>query len=219
MNNRILFQSETGRMRCLQPDIKYSRKQKGYSVKTICILCIAALGIPSIGQAYEKAFEATNPGKIEVKMIPGRTLIAAQKKGDYFDENNRLFGQLFRYIRDNDVAMTTPVKASIDPGIMYFYIGTENLSKELKSTGEVTVITEPEYQVLSIGVRGGYSANNFEAARDKLLDKLATSKDWKKAGDAYAIYWNGPYVPGFMKRFEVHVPVRIRNAKQPVATE
>jgi hypothetical protein len=27
------------------------------------------------------------------------------------------------------------------------------------------------------------------------------------AGEAYAIYWNSPFVPGFLKRYEVHVPV------------
>jgi hypothetical protein len=25
--------------------------------------------------------------------------------------------------------------------------------------------------------------------------------------DPYAVFWNGPYVPPFMKRFEIHVPV------------
>ena len=28
------------------------------------------------------------------------------------------------------------------------------------------------------------------------------------AGEAYGVYWNAPYVPFFMKRFEVHVPVK-----------
>ena len=103
--------------------------------------------------------------------------------------------------------MTVPVKADIDPGNMYFYVGTKDLEKDLKNSSSVEVITEPELQVISIGARGGYSEKNFEQARTKLFDQLANSTDWKKNGEAYAIFWNGPYVPGFMKKFEVHIPV------------
>ena len=186
-------------------------------MKTLLILCAAAITIPAIGLAYEKAFEATDAGTIEMKTIPERTLIVAQNQGTYFDENNQLFGQLFRYIQDNDIAMTTPVKADINPAKMYFYVGSESLGKDLKNTDRVKVITEPAYNVLSIGVRGGYGDRNYKEARDQLLDELAVSKEWRKSGDAYAIYWDGPYLPGFMKRFEVHVPITSlpKNEKAP----
>jgi hypothetical protein len=80
----------------------------------------------------------------------------------------------------------------------------------LKDSGAVKVVIEPEHQVLSIGVRGSYSEKHFKEARESLFDHLAASKDWKKSGEAYAIYWNAPYVPGFMKKFEVHVPVKAK---------
>jgi hypothetical protein len=170
-------------------------------------VCVAVLMIPATGIAYEKAFEATEPGEIEIKKIPERKLIVAQRPGNYFEGSNRLFGQLFRYIQDHDVSMTVPVKADIDPGKMYFYIGTEDLQKDLKNTGAVEVIIEPEVKVLSMGVRGGYTEQNFEKARDELLAHLDANKGWTKDGEAYAIFWNGPIVPAFMKKFEVHVPV------------
>ena len=176
-------------------------------MNSVWILCAALIAVPAVGLAYEKAFESTDAGVIEVKIIPERTLIVAQRGESYFEENNALFGKLFRYIKDNDVSMTVPVKADIDPGKMYFYVGSKDLVKDLQSTDSVKVITEPERPVMSIGVRGGYSEKNFEEAREKLFDSLAASKDWKKSGEAYAIYWNGPYVPAFMKKFEVHVPV------------
>lgn len=69
-------------------------------------------------------------------------MIAAQKDDSYFDENNALFGNLFRYIRKNDIAMTVPVKAEIDPGRMYFYIGDQDLNKMLNDTEQVKVIVE-----------------------------------------------------------------------------
>lgn len=29
----------------------------------------------------------------------------------------------------------------------------------------------------------------------------------KASGEARGIFWNGPFTPGFLKRFEVHLPV------------
>ncbi len=178
------------------------------------IICAAVFAAPAAGLAYEKAFEATKAGTIETKLIPERTVIVAQRNERYFEENNALFGQLFQYIKDNDVAMTVPVKAEIDPGRMYFYIGSKDLAKELRDSATVKIVRQPQQRVLSIGVRGGYSEKNFEAAREKLFDELAVSKKWIKDGEAYAVYWNGPYVPSFMKRFEVHVPVTEKKDNQ-----
>lgn len=175
-------------------------------MKTIFLICATTVA-PMLVSAYEKAFEKTDPGTIEVKVLPEHTVIKAHKDGSYFDENNELFGKLFRYISRNDVAMTVPVKAEIDPGSMYFYIGTKDLSKELKDTESVKVMIIPEARVMSIGIRGGYSEKNFEQAKKKLFDHLEASEDWKVAGAAYAVYWNGPYVPAFLKQFEVHIPV------------
>ena len=176
-------------------------------MNTLQILFAAALVIPAVGLAYEKAFEPTDPGEVEIKKIPERTVIVSRGAEDYFSGDNRMFGQLFRYIQQHDVAMTVPVKADIEPGRMYFYIGTDDLQKDLKSSGSVEVMTEPETVVMSIGIRGGYSEKNFMKARDKLLQQLDEDGKWQRSGEPYAIFWNGPYVPAFMKKFEVHVPV------------
>lgn len=176
-------------------------------MNTLFILCAVAVAVPMAGLGYEKAFVETKAGKIETKTIPERTLLVAQRTESYFEENNALFGSLFRYIKDNDVSMTVPVKAEINPGKMYFYVGSKDVLKELKDTEAVKVVTEPERLVMSIGVRGGYSERNFQEAREKLFNHLAGSDRWKKAGNAYAIFWHAPYVPAFMKRFEVHVPI------------
>lgn len=176
-------------------------------MKTLFILCAVAVAVPIAGLSYEKAFEETKAGKIETKTIPQRTLIVAQRNESYFQENNALFGKLFRYIKDNDVSMTVPVKAEMNPGKMYFYVGRKDLLKELKDTEAVKVVTEPAQLVMSIGVRGGYSESNFKEARAQLLNHLSASEQWESSGNEYAIFWSGPYVPGFMKRFEIHVPV------------
>lgn len=184
-------------------------------MKSTALLCIAALSTPLATQATEQAFQPTAPGEIEVKQLPQSTLLVTGGEQSYFDGSSQLFRRLFQFIKENEVSMTTPVKADIDPGRMYFYVGGEDLDKHLVDAGAVQVIVEPQRTVMAIGVRGGYSQGNFVEARARLLERLATSTEWQRSGDAYAIYWNGPFVPGFLKKFEVHVPVQATNAATP----
>jgi hypothetical protein len=71
----------------------------------------------------------------------------------------------------------------------------------------VVVLTRPERLVVSHGGRGGYSRSHFEEARAAALAWLATRPDLVADGPAYAVYWNSPFIPGFLKRYEVHIPV------------
>ncbi len=41
----------------------------------------------------------------------------------------------------------------------------------------------------------------------KMFLWLAKRADVKAAGEPYAIYWNSPSVPFFLKKSEVHLPV------------
>jgi effector-binding domain-containing protein len=177
-------------------------------MKTLLIVAILTMLTGSVSASdYNTAFQKTPPGMIEIKTIPASKLIKAQTKGGYFDGDNRLFGTLFRYISRNDVAMTTPVKADITPGAMSFYIGEGDLKKELKGTGDVTVIEEPSRTVASIGVRGAYTQKNFEEAKKKLLDYLGKAHEYKVVSTPYAVYWDSPFKLWFLKQFEVHIAV------------
>jgi len=157
--------------------------------------------------AYESAFARTNVGTIEIKTIPAARLLASQSEKGYFESDNGLFRPLFRYIQANDIAMTTPVEAAIEPGTMYFYVGSDYADLELKDTDEVTILELPERTVLSLGVRGGYSAKNFNNAQAQLLTHLSEQGEWLATGGARAIYWNSPFMPGIFKRSEIHIPV------------
>ncbi len=158
--------------------------------------------------AYESAFPKTEEGTIEIKTLPEARLLVAHGESNYFKENSKLFGTLFRYIQVNEIAMTVPVEAEMDPGSMYFYIGDDLKDTHFETTAEVDILELPERTVLSIGVRGSYNAKNFAAARKSLLDYLATQENWIAAGSARAIYWNGPFTPGLLKRSEVHIPIK-----------
>ncbi len=171
-------------------------------------LVLLLLSLSTSLMAAEQAFPPSPVGTPELKTLPAGVLLKASAAGSYFDQSNRLFGPLFKYISKHDIAMTTPVEAKIDGAAMYFWVAESQRGKVAGSSGNVEVIEVPERHVASLGAKGGYSRENFEKTRDVLLAWLGARKDVESAGPPYAVYWNGPFLPGFMKRYEVHVPVR-----------
>ena len=113
-------------------------------------LCLIIMSITVSTQAADKAFASTEPGSIEFKKIPAHTLIYSETDRSYFSENNGLFGKLFNYIQSNQIPMTTPVKADINPGKMYFYIGSPETHAPLVDTKGVKVVEEEAYWVISM---------------------------------------------------------------------
>ena len=162
-----------------------------------------------MSSAYEQAFAKTKVGEFEIKTLPKARLIASQTDAAYFEDNNRLFRPLFRYISSRDIAMTTPVEAEMNPGIMYFYIDAEVRNEVLDATEKISVHEVPERLVASLGVRGGYSEQNFNEASAKLSTWLLKNPVYKATGKIRGIFWNGPFIPSFLKRFEVHIPVQL----------
>lgn len=173
-------------------------------VSTALILLSSATVMTATEQAYPK----TEVGEFEIKTLPPATLIVSRSEKGYFDEDNQLFRPLFRYIQERNIAMTTPVEAEMDPGEMFFYIGEDVPAADLDDTNGVKIRTLPERNVASLGVRGSYSDSNFNEAKKRLEKWLATQPDWEPDGEARGVFWNGPFTLWFLKRFEVHIPVR-----------
>lgn len=176
-------------------------------MKLYFLIILIGMTLENTTHANEQAFDKTDVGTIELKTIPASRLIVSKSDDHYFSEHNGLFRPLFRYISQNDIAMTTPVEAEMMPGKMYFYIGSDAIGRKLSETRDVSVVEMPERKVASIGVRGAYSEENFSAALKELETWLEKHPTKKAGGAARGIFWNGPYVPWFLKRFEVHLPV------------
>lgn len=158
--------------------------------------------------AYESAFLKTDVGVIEIKELPPCSVIVARSDKPYFDRVDNLFSPLFNYIKQNEIAMTIPVEAEIEPGAMYFYLGTEAAKRDLPQTGGVQIKALPTRMVASIGTRGSYKEANFLKAREKLQAWLAAQTEYEATGPARAIYWNGPFTLPALKRGEIHIPVK-----------
>ena len=106
--------------------------------------------------------DKTPVGKILVLELPERTAMEASTDKSYFSEDNGLFRKLFRYINQNDISMTTPVEADIDPGKMRFFVGNKDRSKKIQNSEQVKIVKIPPRKVVSIGIRGGYTEKKFE---------------------------------------------------------
>ena len=166
------------------------------------------IALASSVMATEQAFPPSRIGAAELKMLPAGVLLKASATGNYFDQSNRLFRPLFDYISSHEIAMTTPVEAKIEGAAMFFWVAKSERAKIAGSTGGIEVVEISERWVASLGTRGSYTAQNFAETRDQLLAWLGQRKDVEAAGSPYAVYWNGPFTPGFLKRSEVHIPVR-----------
>ena len=157
--------------------------------------------------AYESSYEPTPVGTTEIKELPATRVLETEEPGRYFDVNNRTFMTLFRYIQNNKISMTVPVEAEMKPARMRFFVGSA-VSRELPSgKNGVTVREVPARKVASVGIRGSYSAENFDKGVADVRAWLAKHPEWVAAGEPYAVYWNGPFVPWFLKRSEVHISV------------
>lgn len=179
------------------------------AVHVLIIIFVVVL-MSNKAESTERAFEKTDVGKIEVKVIPESKLLVADSEGRYFDKSNQLFYLLFNYIKKHNVTMTTPVEADIEKANMRFYVGTKDSGKELQSEDEVEVIIFPERKVASIGARGSYSEQNVNKSRVQLEEWLKESPLYSADGPVYGVYWNSPFTPWFLKRFEVHIPVKMK---------
>jgi len=170
------------------------------------VLLATVFNANSQAMAYEQAFTKTPEGEVAVRTLPAGRILSTTTDGSYFEQSGTLFNRLFGYIRDNDVSMTVPVEGDLDRAAMRFYTGSD-APPNLSETDVVAVEEVPERTVASVGGRGSYSERNLKGALDQLQAWLAAQESWVAAGEPYAVYWNGPFTPWFMKRFEIHVPV------------
>lgn len=177
-------------------------------MKKTILVCFLYLLMGKNMMASESIYPKTQVGKIEVKRIPERKGLIAEGQGHPFKSRNESFRKLFHYIQHNDVAMTVPVEASVRTNTMSFFVGRKDSDKNLESDKNIQVRKLQPITVLSIGMRGAYTQNHYEEGYRKIQEWLAENSEWQSEGESYAVYWSSPMVPWFLKRSEVHQPIR-----------
>ena len=158
---------------------------------------------------YEHCYLPTPVGEIEIKVIPEAKVMLSKGTGSYFKQANNLFRVLFKELNANNLAMTVPVEANIHDAEMRFYVASSDKDRVNTATqSQASIATKDKRTVVSIGLRGSYSLKQYETACGKLNIWLETNHNWVKDGEAYAVYWSGPFTLPFLKRAEVHQPIR-----------
>lgn len=176
---------------------------------SMLILCAILMMMGGTGaMAAEAIYPKTPAGEIEIKELPVRTGLVVPGESDPFTGRDENFRKLFKFIKENDVAMTVPVEAGAEGRAMSFYAGSEVTTGTLASTEQVKVESMPTVTVLSAGARGSYTQERYEEGKKALADWLAAHPEWEAVGSPYAVYWNAPFMPGIFKRSEVHQVIR-----------
>jgi hypothetical protein len=139
-----------------------------------------------------------------------------------------MFMPLFNHIKRNDIAMTAPVEieyaASSEPtdagtrgrgpqraASMAFMYAVPSLGTAGPDPADKRVIVEDmsAMTVLSVGVRGGYTAGNLAASLEKLEAWLRENPGrFRVIAPPRYLAYNSPFVPWFLKFGEVQLPVR-----------
>ena len=166
--------------------------------------------------------EPTPPGAIDIKRYPSVRRAEFVSSGSASMGMNMGFFPLFNHIKDNDIAMTSPVEMDyrdmFEPGTgkqspkstmswtMSFLYRTADLAPTGKD-GKVVITDRPEITVVSIGMNGPYGTGVVERGLQKLNAWLAENPEWEIAGDPRAFHYNGPYISNRVKWSEVQIPV------------
>lgn len=92
---------------------------------------------------------------------------------------------------------------------------------EPTAPGLFEIKTLPAVRAMTTGRPGPYfGGENVAATTCELRAWLARQTKWVEDGPPRAAYWNGPFLPGFLKKYEVHIPVKPAGpGKEPKAKE
>ena len=156
--------------------------------------------------------------KAEIRKYPN---IVVARVDDYEDEG---FGLLFRFISGENkqktkVKMTAPVVSQqiemtapvlSDTGSMAFIMPEEY---RVETTPEpldnrIRIIQVPARVVAALRYSGRWSESLFNAKTKGLLEELAKAK-LKTKGNVFAMRYNAPFTPWFMRRNEVAIEVEL----------
>lgn len=177
-------------------------------IKISLVFLLIFISIPL--QALEQAYPKTNVGVAEIKQLPQARVITANNTVQLSDAKKPVFKRLFNFLKVNNIAMTIPVEKTFDENGMLFYLGND-AEDDLQNVETVTILNLPQRSVLSVGGKGAYKKENLEATLNEAKQWLAKQSKWQVNGEPYFVYWNSPFTLWFMKRFEVHVPLKLNN--------
>jgi hypothetical protein len=157
--------------------------------------------------------ELTPVGEVEVKPYPvyrAATVTETDLSGAGMQP---MFMELFRHIKDNDIAMTAPVAMTYADGdaapamssMAFLYRRPDQ--GVAGTDGPVRIEDLEAHRFASVGMRGGYTAETYTKGLGLLRAWLEAHPEWRATGGPRFLGYNGPFVPVFMRYGEVQIPV------------
>ncbi|PZO37801.1 MAG: ABC transporter substrate-binding protein [Leptolyngbya sp.] len=190
------------------------------------VVAIAATGALLVG-AYSAAsaplpegFPPPSPdGEIEIKQYPEYRAATVQTPGNLDSAPSRGFSPLFRHISSNDISMTAPVETRYpattlagsaasegDATVSFLYRSLDIVPQEVAQDIQIEDI--PPMLVVSIGTRGRYNLETYQASIQRLQTWLAAHPDYTVVGPPRRFFYDGPFLPDALKRSDVQIPVQ-----------
>ena len=171
------------------------------------LLTFALLFTGELAMGYESIYPQTPVDTLEIKNLPERVALITTAPGDAFENRGTAFMKLFDYIRANQVSMSVPVQANPSTNEMIFLVGSEDQARHPQSDTNVTVHTLPATTVVSLGLRGRYTRDQYAGGLKKVTEWLSSHPEWQTNAPPYLVYWNSPFRLWFLRRAEIHQPV------------
>ncbi len=175
-------------------------------------------------------------GQVVLKSYPSYRFARVRTADGGGGDPNDMFRPLFQHIQRHEIAMTAPVEikyaatlgdeAAAEPldqhepraQAMAFLYREPSLGRVGPDPADprVEVADLPSMMVLSVGVRGGYTARNLSHGLRQIEAWLKQNPPrFKVAGSPRYLAYNSPFVPGFLKFGEVQVPVEVIDEQAP----
>jgi len=162
-------------------------------------------------------------GRFEIRLYP--RIIIAKVDNSALDS----FSLLFRFISgqnkqkekvkmtspvvsqefSKEIAMTSPVFSEFSSaGYMAFVMPAEFTFETTPEPLDNRVKIEelPARAVAALRFSGSWSEDRFEAKKRELFDELSKAKIMKR-GDVFAMLYNPPFTPSFLRRNEVAIEI------------
>lgn len=193
-------------------------------VATVGLLALAAgvgLFIAKASSAEEPAHDVvTRDGDFEIRDYPALTIAEVTVRADRYTAGNAGFRKLAGYIFGGNVgqekfAMTAPVieaRAQSAPGeawtIRFVMPPGARLATMPKPDDSAVRLCETPPARYAVVRYSGYADDHSTAARTEALEAWMQTRGLAAAGAPLIAQYNPPFIPGFMRRNEIMIPVR-----------
>lgn len=155
-------------------------------------------------------------GQYEIREYANHVVAETLVQGGFNDVGNTAFKRLGGYIFGKNVAeqkisMTAPVtQQETDEGYtVRFYMPSEHQLKDLPEPLFKTVVVHevPGGTFAVMKYKGGWKESRYNKFKQQLVEAVESNPAWAIAGEATWARYDPPFMPSFLRKNEILLPV------------